>query len=135
MSCGIGHRCGSDPVLLWLWCRLATTALIRSLAWEPPYAAGVALRKKKKEKKREGGSPVQLGTPPPTPSVCQPIISGQAFIYHMQVSIAKPGVLTALGIKDSGPDSQVWQGLNVAASLGLPCSWPGLRLNHGACVP
>ena len=31
-----------DPVLLWLWCRLAATALIRPLAWEPPYAVGVA---------------------------------------------------------------------------------------------
>ena len=37
-----------DPELLWLWCRLAATALIRPLAWEPPYAAGVALKKKKK---------------------------------------------------------------------------------------
>ena len=22
VSCGVGHRCGLDPVLLWLWCRL-----------------------------------------------------------------------------------------------------------------
>ena len=32
-----------DPVLLWLWCRPAATAPIRPLAWESPYAAGVAL--------------------------------------------------------------------------------------------
>ena len=32
-----------DPELLWLWCRPAGTALIRSLAWEPPYAVDVAL--------------------------------------------------------------------------------------------
>ena len=44
MSCGVGHRCGSAPVLLWLWCRLAGEALIRPLAWEPPYATGVALK-------------------------------------------------------------------------------------------
>ena len=31
-----------DPVLLWLWCRLAATAPIQPLAWEPPYAAPVA---------------------------------------------------------------------------------------------
>ena len=31
-----------DPSLLWLWCRLAATALIGPLAWEPPYAMGVA---------------------------------------------------------------------------------------------
>ena len=53
MSCGVGHRPGSDPTLLWLWCRLAFAALIRPLAWELPYAAGVALKKKKKKKKRK----------------------------------------------------------------------------------
>ena len=30
------------PALLWLWCRLAATAPIGPLAWEPPYAAGAA---------------------------------------------------------------------------------------------
>ena len=46
--------------MLWLWCRLTATALIRPLAWEPPYAAGAALentkiqkKKKKKKKKKE----------------------------------------------------------------------------------
>ena len=38
-----------DPELLWLWCRLAATALIRPLAWELPYAADVALKRKKKK--------------------------------------------------------------------------------------
>ena len=28
VSCGVGCRCGSDPELLWLWCRLEATALI-----------------------------------------------------------------------------------------------------------
>ena len=40
-----------DPVLLWLWCRLAAVALIPPLAWELPYAAGEALKEKKKKKK------------------------------------------------------------------------------------
>ena len=31
--------------MLWLWYRLAATALIWPLAWEPPYAVGVALKK------------------------------------------------------------------------------------------
>ena len=44
MSCGVGRRHGSDLALLWLWHRLAAIALIRSLAWEPPYAAGAALK-------------------------------------------------------------------------------------------
>ena len=29
ICCGVGHRFGSDPELLWLCCRLAATALIR----------------------------------------------------------------------------------------------------------
>ena len=52
MSCGIGHRHGSGLALLWLWLRPAATAPIRPLAWEPPCAAGVALEKTKKKKKR-----------------------------------------------------------------------------------
>ena len=44
MSCGVGRRHSSDPVLLWLWCKAATIAPIRPLAWEPPYAAGAALK-------------------------------------------------------------------------------------------
>ena len=55
MSCGVGCKHGSDPVLLWLWCRLLAPAPIRPLAWEPPYAVGVALKRqkdKKKEKKK-----------------------------------------------------------------------------------
>ena len=46
MSCGVGHRHGSDPVLFWLWCRLVATAPIGPLAWEPPYALGAALKVK-----------------------------------------------------------------------------------------
>ena len=42
MSCGVGRRHGSDPSLLWLWCRPAATAPIEPLAWEPPYAAEAA---------------------------------------------------------------------------------------------
>ena len=48
MSCSVGHRFGSDLVLLWLWCRLA--------AWEFPYALGVDLKgppSKKQTKKSQ----------------------------------------------------------------------------------
>ena len=50
VSCGVGGRCSSDPMLLWpwLWCRLAATASIWPLAWEPPFAASVALKDQKK---------------------------------------------------------------------------------------
>ena len=45
MSCGVDSRHGLDPALLLLWCRPAAGALIQLLAWELPYAAGVALKK------------------------------------------------------------------------------------------
>jgi len=54
VSCSVGRRCGSDPALLWLWRRLASTAPNRPLAWEPPYAAGAALDKPEKRKKKGG---------------------------------------------------------------------------------
>ena len=51
MSCGVGQRRGSDLALLWLWCRPVARAPIRPLAWEPPYAMGVALKRQKDQKK------------------------------------------------------------------------------------
>ena len=50
-SC-VCHRLISDLVLLWLWCRPASEALIQPLAWELPCAAGVVLKRKKKEKQK-----------------------------------------------------------------------------------
>ena len=48
MSCGTGRRPGSDSALMWLWRRpAAATASIGPLAWEPPYAAGAALKRQK----------------------------------------------------------------------------------------
>jgi len=52
VSCGVGCRRGSDPALLWLWCRPVATAPIQPLAWEPPYAVGAAQRNSKKKKKK-----------------------------------------------------------------------------------
>jgi len=40
-------------LLLWLWRGSAAVAPIRILAWEPPYAPGVALEKTRKKKKRK----------------------------------------------------------------------------------
>ena len=50
MSCGVGHRCGQYLALVWLWCRPVATAPIRPLAWEPPYATDVALKRQKRKK-------------------------------------------------------------------------------------
>ena len=48
VSCGVGNRRGKDPTLLWLWCRPAVTAAIQPLAWEPPYALGMSLKRQNK---------------------------------------------------------------------------------------
>ena len=50
-------------MLLWLWCRPAATAPILPLAWEPPYATGVAPERQKKR-------------PDPDPKIMQ-----DAFLY------------------------------------------------------
>ena len=47
MSCGVGHRRGLDPELLWLWRRPAAAAPIQPLAWKLPYATDVFLKSKK----------------------------------------------------------------------------------------
>ena len=44
------HRCGPDPLLLWLWRRLAAAALIPPLAWKLPNGAGIAVKRKKEKK-------------------------------------------------------------------------------------
>ena len=49
MSCGVGHKFGLDPALLWLWCRPADAALIRPLAWELPYAVSADIKRQKKK--------------------------------------------------------------------------------------
>ena len=54
ISCGVGHRHGSDSVLLWLWRRPVATAPIKPLAWEPPYTAGAAPRRQ--TNKNPGGN-------------------------------------------------------------------------------
>ena len=45
LNYGVGRRRVLDLALLWLWRRPAAVAPIRCLAWEPPYAAGAALKK------------------------------------------------------------------------------------------
>ena len=45
----MGGRFRSDPAWLWWWLWLAAVAPIGPLVWEPPYAAGEALKKKKRK--------------------------------------------------------------------------------------
>ena len=57
-SSGVGCRCSLDLAFLWLWDRPAAIAPVQPLAWEPPYATGVSLKRqqdKKREREREDG--------------------------------------------------------------------------------
>jgi len=62
VSCGVGCRYGSDPVLLWLWCRPEATAPIQPLAWKPPYATEAAqeMAKTQKDKKKKRIDPTNF---------------------------------------------------------------------------
>ena len=51
MGCGVGPRHGSDLVVLWF--RMAAATPIWHLAWEPPHAMGVALKKKRPKNKKK----------------------------------------------------------------------------------
>ena len=51
MNCGVDHRHGSDPGLLWLWRTLVAVVLIGPLAWEPPHAVATALKTDKDKMK------------------------------------------------------------------------------------
>ena len=68
MSGGVDCRCSLDLALLWLWRRLAATALIRPIDWEPPYAVGAALKRQKtKKKKRKERQLLLTNSPYPAP--------------------------------------------------------------------
>ena len=49
MNCSVGRSRVSDLVLLWLWCWLVATSLTGILAWEAPYAMGMALERQKQK--------------------------------------------------------------------------------------
>ena len=51
VSCGVGCRHGSDPVLL--WSRPVAIASIQLLAWELSHAVGVTLKRPRKKKKKK----------------------------------------------------------------------------------
>ena len=49
VSCGVGHRHGSDPalLLLWLWLWPVAAAPTQPVAWEFPYTVGAPPQKKR----------------------------------------------------------------------------------------
>ena len=51
LSCSVDRRRGWDLAFLRLWCRPVATASLWPLAWEIPYAVGVALKRQNKQTK------------------------------------------------------------------------------------
>ena len=49
VSCGVGHRCSSDPTLLWLWCSPAATAPIQPLTLGTSMCLRCGPKKNKKQ--------------------------------------------------------------------------------------
>ena len=51
MRCGVDHRCGLGFQVAVAVAQASSYSSDWTLAWEPPYAMGVALKKKTKKKK------------------------------------------------------------------------------------
>ena len=75
MSCSIGRRGGSDPVLPWLWCSLAAAAWIQPLAWAFPYAAGAAIKRRESGHR---GKVCKSGRLRPQPSSAGALVATEA---------------------------------------------------------
>ena len=60
VSCGVGHRCGSDPMFCGCGVGPATVALIGPLACELPYAVHVALKSKTNKQTKTVGLKTNL---------------------------------------------------------------------------
>ena len=60
-----------NTAFMWLW--LAAVALIRPLAWEPPYAASEALKIEKKKKEHS----FYLRSPPCALLLCHPFLPSE----------------------------------------------------------
>ena len=90
MSCGVGHRRGSDPLLLWLWGRPVAVAPIGPLAWELPYAVDVVLKRQRDKKKKKKKFIVVL-------IICcqREILAKELFlggVYPWYVEVPGPGI-------------------------------------------
>ena len=108
MSCGEGHRHGSDPAFLWLWCRTAATSLIWPLAWEPPYAEGVPQEngKKTKKNKNKKQSSVNFRSSLLIFLITYILLPFFFWLYLRHVEVPRPGIEP---IPQLPPVSQLWQ--------------------------
>ena len=94
MSCGVGDKCGSDPVLLWLWCLPVAVIPFQPLSWEFSYAMGGPKLEEKKKKKSSVWVPLS-------------VLSTYFFfqLLPFQTNKKKMAVLTAYGSSQAGIES------------------------------
>ena len=116
MSCGVGRRHGLDLTLLWLWHRPVATAPIRPLAWEPPYAVGVA---PKKQQKRENSTSTHEGT---------------GLIPGLAQCVKTSGVAVSCGVGCRGSSDLVLPWLWCRQAGAAPVQPPALERSYAAGV-
>jgi len=99
-----------EPKLLCLWCRATVVvAPIHLLAWEPPYAAGVALKRQEKRRKEKIKNPA--------PQLC--LATLQVLESHMgeQLRYRREPI-------EKGPS---WHKVPLGSGRGSDCSRPHWR--------
>ena len=120
MSCGVGGRCSSVLVLLWLCYRLAAATLVPPLAWELPYATGVAPKRKKERKKNIKKEFSRFSA---SAWVSQLITEGAAFTHRKQVgNLSRVCPALSPKVASGGPEAIIAAG----SSLTAPPLTPGL---------
>ena len=94
MSYGVGHWCGLDVVLLWLW--LTAEAPVHPLAWEFPYAEGMAQKSKKKKKKKKKRKKGEKKKKEIATKVLSPSGKGNGYVIHVNTKASQAYTVSAL---------------------------------------
>ena len=121
MSCGVGRRHGSDPELLWLWCRLVTgSSSTPSLGTSIFRGSGPRNGKKTKKKKKKNSTNLLLSdSPTKTELELQPGSFYFPFIHFfipslmIQHPICAAEVWSGRGYEDHYECSRLPEGLGV----------------------
>ena len=91
MSCGVGDKCGSDPVLLWLWCLPVAVIPFQPLSWEFSYAMG-GPKLEEKKKKALSGFLYQFSLPISFFSYCLFKQTKKKWLYSQHMEVPRQGL-------------------------------------------